>query len=283
MKKENIKKNLISVIIPIHSYEDINKRCLRAVLESTYKRFEIILIFNNKSSLLLFRQDPIKNNKIKILKKFDNSSPATLRNYGIIHANGEYIAIVDSDDIISKTHFYEAVNALISNLALLYFSSYVNFYTDYGIIEKRIIKKKTVSLFDLLTFCPIGHSTTVFKYPLRPKYKRLRYRHDLMLWYELIIKNKISYAFSNKISCLRLITKNSHTFNKFLLIKYYLYIFKVVFKKNLLKTYFYFFFLVIRNFFRYGNIIIKKTLINKFFKKKNLYYTLKLLNDEKQQ
>jgi len=95
---------LVSIIIPVFN-PDLNffKQCLDSVLNQTYKNLEIIVIleksddFNlNKETTKLIQNydDP----RIVFVLK-DHVGVASARNVGLSKAQGDFIALMDSDDI----------------------------------------------------------------------------------------------------------------------------------------------------------------------------------------
>lgn len=88
----------VSVIIPVYNSEVSVAETLRSVLAQTYKDFEIIIV-----------DDGCTDKSIEIYQQFDdtrmqivhqrNRGLAGARNTGIRHAQGEYLAFIDSDDL----------------------------------------------------------------------------------------------------------------------------------------------------------------------------------------
>ena len=100
---------LISVIIPTHNVEKYIKKCLKSVFNQTYKNIEIILIddFSTDRTIKIAKSLQKKHTNLKIihlanygLKK--KSGISTARNLGIRLAKGEFIALLDGDDLWSK-------------------------------------------------------------------------------------------------------------------------------------------------------------------------------------
>ena len=96
------KKNLISVIIPFHNNEGTIEKCVKSILNQSYKNFEILLINDdsNDNSLKIIKN--IKSKKIKLYNCHKTNNPGLLRNILIDAAKGEYIAFLDSDDTWHK-------------------------------------------------------------------------------------------------------------------------------------------------------------------------------------
>ncbi len=88
----------ISVILPVYRVEKYIGVTVKSVLAQTYKNFELLIIDDGSpdSSIKICQQftDP----RIKILQQA-NRGLAGARNTGIRHAQGEYLAILDGDDL----------------------------------------------------------------------------------------------------------------------------------------------------------------------------------------
>jgi glycosyltransferase involved in cell wall biosynthesis len=93
----------ISVIIPIYNTGSYLDRCIKSVVDQTYKNLEIVLIDDGSTD----NSAKICNDYEKIDKRVryyykDNGGVSSARNFGIKNAKGAYITFVDSDDIITK-------------------------------------------------------------------------------------------------------------------------------------------------------------------------------------
>ena len=74
------------------------KEAIASVEAQTYPEWELIIVddgSDDKETIAII--DSIQNKKIKIYHT-EHLRPAGARNYGIEHADGEYILPVDSDD-----------------------------------------------------------------------------------------------------------------------------------------------------------------------------------------
>jgi glycosyltransferase involved in cell wall biosynthesis len=87
----------ISAIIPTYNRENTILRCIDSVLRQTYPVSEIIVVDDGSSDRTLQLVEEAYGNKIKIIKQLHKGAQAA-RNAGIMVAQGEYIAFLDSDD-----------------------------------------------------------------------------------------------------------------------------------------------------------------------------------------
>ena len=97
---------LISVIVPVYNVEKYLPACIDSILNQTYRELEIILVddgaTDNSGSICDYYAT--KYNHIRTIHR-NNGGLSAARNTGIDVASGEYIAFVDSDDLISPVFF----------------------------------------------------------------------------------------------------------------------------------------------------------------------------------
>jgi glycosyltransferase involved in cell wall biosynthesis len=90
----------VSVIVPAYNASATIERTLRSIMVQTYAHLEIIVVddgSNDHTAAIVERvgrEDP----RIILLRQ-PNEGVAAARNLGVAHANGEFIAPIDADDI----------------------------------------------------------------------------------------------------------------------------------------------------------------------------------------
>ena len=91
----------ISIIIPVYNMEKYLDRCIRSVVNQTYRNLEIILVDDGSEdfSAGICDQWSKKDNRIRVIHK-SNGGLSDARNAGLGIASGSYIGFVDSDDFI---------------------------------------------------------------------------------------------------------------------------------------------------------------------------------------
>jgi glycosyltransferase involved in cell wall biosynthesis len=100
-----------SVIIPLYNKEKYIKNTLKNVLKQTFKNFEIIIINDGSTDNSLKEAQLVSDNRITIYTQ-KNSGVSNARNFGIKKARGEYIALLDADDIWNTNHLEEHYNSI---------------------------------------------------------------------------------------------------------------------------------------------------------------------------
>ena len=92
---------LISVIVPIYKVEEYLNRCVESLVNQTYKNLEIILVDDGSPDNCPEMCDrwAKQDKRIRVIHK-KNGGLSDARNAGMRIATGEYIAFVDSDDLV---------------------------------------------------------------------------------------------------------------------------------------------------------------------------------------
>lgn len=97
-----IMDELISVIVPIYNTGKYLVECVESIRKQTYSNIEIILVDDGSTdaSIEICDEFAEKDSRIRVFHK-KNEGSAIAKNFGIQQSKGEYIILVDSDDIVS--------------------------------------------------------------------------------------------------------------------------------------------------------------------------------------
>lgn len=97
----------ITVIVPFYKSEKYIEKCMKSILNQTYKDLEILLINDGSSdnSKKICEDIICNDSRVKIIDK-KNGGVSSARNLGLGLATGEFITFVDSDDEL-KLDVYE--------------------------------------------------------------------------------------------------------------------------------------------------------------------------------
>lgn len=109
---------LISVLIPVYNVKgEYLRECMDSVLAQKYDNFEICVVddasTNEDTLMALKAYEANKRVKIKHRKKNGHISRAT--NDALEMASGEFVALMDNDDVIPENALYEVAKALNTN------------------------------------------------------------------------------------------------------------------------------------------------------------------------
>lgn len=154
----------VTIIIPVYNVEKYLSRCVKSVINQTYKNIEIILIDDgakDNSGILCDSYVKIDNRIRTVHKK--NGGLSSARNVGIEIATGDAIFFLDSDDYISvnciskMVSLMEEYNADISIIQMKYIPENENEeITEDGTEKIKIMDSETAieeSLYQRLFTC----------------------------------------------------------------------------------------------------------------------------------
>lgn len=137
----------VSVIIPYYNSEGTIIRALESVINQTYKDFEIILVDDGSTDNSYKKVEEFINNhkdfKIKNLHQ-ENLGPSKARNLGVKFAQGEYIALLDSDDSWEKDKLNIQMEYLKKNKDIAILGS------DHNIVIENKIYTKSKNTGDFI-------------------------------------------------------------------------------------------------------------------------------------
>lgn len=104
----------ITFIVPIYNTQNELIRCLDSIMYQTYKNWNCILVDDGSTDHSGEICDGYRNKDDRFLVFHrSNEGVNSTRNFGLSHADGDYIAFVDSDDWIESNY----LEFLISNMS----------------------------------------------------------------------------------------------------------------------------------------------------------------------
>jgi glycosyltransferase involved in cell wall biosynthesis len=104
----------VSVIIPVYNVEQYVAQTLESVLAQTYTNLEIIIVDDETPDRSIDICRRYADPRIQIIQQ-KNRGLAGARNTGIRHATGDYIALLDSDDLWLPNKLQKQVEHLESS------------------------------------------------------------------------------------------------------------------------------------------------------------------------
>ena len=112
----------VSVIIPVYNNEKYVEKCIRSVMNQTYRDLEIIVIddgSDDKSPEILERLAK-EDSRIQLTHQ-ENQGVAAARNRGLELASGKYLTFIDGDDYVSSeyiAHLYDCAEEKCAELVI---------------------------------------------------------------------------------------------------------------------------------------------------------------------
>lgn len=88
----------VSVIIPTYNRSFVLSRALKSVFQQSFRNFEVIVVDDGSTDALDYMLKLHSDQRMRVIKHFENKGAAAARNTAIKEARGDIIAFLDSDD-----------------------------------------------------------------------------------------------------------------------------------------------------------------------------------------
>lgn len=111
---------MISVIVPVYNVEKYLEECLDSIQNQTFSNIEIILVNDGSSdnSKEICKKYCEQDNRFKLINQ-TNQGQSVARNTGVAASKGEFIAFVDSDDIILSNYLETLMQYLAADVDIV--------------------------------------------------------------------------------------------------------------------------------------------------------------------
>lgn len=106
----------ISVVVPVYKVEDYLADCLDSIINQTFEDIEIICINDGSpdNSLKILEEYAEKDSRITVYSQ-ENGGHAVATNRGISMATGDYLFLMDSDDVLELNALELSYNKAVKN------------------------------------------------------------------------------------------------------------------------------------------------------------------------
>ncbi|MBD8498538.1 glycosyltransferase family 2 protein [Paenibacillus sp. CAU 1523] len=147
--------SLISIIIPTYNRKELLAKAIASVLAQTYKNWELIIVDDNSTDNTkeLVAQFSSTDSRIRYIKNNRSKGPSGARNTGILQAQGDVIAFLDSDDEWFDYHLSDSLHIINNTGVDVCFSLWVerrggDIRNDFEREEIQLNLKNKMKLFD---------------------------------------------------------------------------------------------------------------------------------------
>jgi len=193
----------VSIGIPFYNPGEFFKQSIHTILNQTFTDFELILLDDGSSDHSLEIAKSFKDPRIKIISDGLNKGLPARLNQIIDIAQGEYIARMDADDLVSLQRIEKQVALLDSSPEIDIIStglcSITNNNEVIGYRQPTVEKLRTLSVSDaIFGRSGIAHATILVRktWYLRNRYnEKAKLKEDYQLWIDASVKNDLNVAF----------------------------------------------------------------------------------------
>ena len=217
MEQTNEKTPVVSVIMPAYNAGRFIEEAVRSVMAQTMTDWELLVLDDGSTddTLAIAQRLAREDSRIRVLPNEHNMGVAKTRNRGIDLCRGEYVALLDSDDI-----WYP--EKLQAQLALMRETGADVSYCAYAIVDAKgnpsradYLVPPSVDFKGLLRQNVIGCSTVMLSPEIKEKYRFETgfYHEDYVLWLRLLQDGYKAAGCTRVLVAWRLV-ENSRSFNK---------------------------------------------------------------------
>jgi len=123
---------VISVIMPAYNHDRFISQTIESVLKQTFRDLELLVIDDGSrdDTLKIANDYAKKDDRIKVYSKLNGGAHSAI-NFGLKESKGEWISIINSDDLYSVNRIENLYNRTKYSESVLYFTAY-KFIDDAG-------------------------------------------------------------------------------------------------------------------------------------------------------
>ncbi len=244
---------LVSIVLPLYNAEQYIVQTLSSIINQTYKNWELIIIddCSNDHSISVIEEIVNKDSRIHLYHNERNLGVTRTRNKGFTLCNGEYVALIDSDDLWEEHKLELQVEAANKNNADIIYCSYSIIDTNNKKISNDFIVPKTISYKRALIQSVMSCSTTMLKKEIVEKYQFSTdyYHEDLVYWLQILKEGYKAIGVQDVLASYRIVN-NSRSSNKWIVIKNRYRVYRDFCKYSIVYSYYL--------IFQYGILALKK-------------------------
>ena len=181
-------KPKISVLMTCYNAGLTIEASVRSIIAQTFTNWELVLVDNcsTDNSMAIVKQ--IGDTRIRIIPLDRNHGRTPALNFGLNNAYGEYLAILDADDLSTPDRLQLQVDCLDKNSKLVLVASW---YRNINSADELINEVKTPTqhldlVRALASNCPFMNSAVMFRTDSARKLggynEKYQYSQDLDLW-----------------------------------------------------------------------------------------------------
>ena len=131
---------MISVVIPLYNKEALVGRTLESVLAQSYRDFEVVVVDDGSRDGSAAVVESFDDPRIRLIRQA-NAGVSAARNRGIAESRGEFIALLDADDIWRENYLQTQFELTQKYTQCDVFATNYCFCNSKGVERATIIRK----------------------------------------------------------------------------------------------------------------------------------------------
>ena len=188
-KKVAAERPLVTVVMPAYNAEKYIAYAIQSVQSQTYTNW-VLLVIDDRSAdrtAEIVQKYVDTDNRIRLIRNFTNMGAAKTRNCGLELAEGEWVALLDSDDVWRSDKLEKQLAEARNSDADIIYCSYSLIDHSGKKISDYIVPKRT-SYDDMLRESVFSCSTVLLTKDIvdKNRFSTDYYHEDLVYWLQLL-------------------------------------------------------------------------------------------------
>jgi glycosyltransferase involved in cell wall biosynthesis len=186
------KTPLVSVVVTLYNYENFICNCIESILNQDYPSFEIVVVDDASSDKSYKRAKKYKSENVNVVSFKKNKGYSAAKNEGIRLSRGEYIIMLDADDMMTKKSISIRMRAMMDNDVDFVHANAIVVKGDVSL--KHCYKMTDFKIERFVTPYHIHAQTVLLKKQIHRDFglydERLLSRSDREMWWRLFGRSK---------------------------------------------------------------------------------------------
>lgn len=208
-------KNLVSIIMAAFNAERTIEVAIDSVLSQSYKNWELLVVDDCSSDSTAGKVLGKNDSRIHLIRNSKNAGVSKSRKKGMEAANGEWIAVLDSDDAWTPDKLEKQIKLARKTGAELIFTGSAFMDDDGNAINWQLHVPTTLPYRELLKQNLVSNSSVLVKTDLYRKHYAIGdgMHEDFAIWLGITREGKDAYGIDEPLLIYRL-AKSSKSSNK---------------------------------------------------------------------
>ncbi len=155
----------VSVLMTIYNAAPYLKSAIDSILDQTFRDWELIAVENGSTDASLSILKSYSDSRVRIFPQENNIGRTPALRYAFERANGNYLAVLDADDVSSPDRFMRQVKFLDQNTDVALVGTWAQYIDEQGkVFDNFEPPENQEELYDCLGWTnPVVHSSAMFR------------------------------------------------------------------------------------------------------------------------
>ena len=172
-----MEKDKVSIVIPLYNSQKYIEKCVKSVLNQTYKNLEIFVINDGSTDNSLNVCNEIIDDRLTVITQNNFGAPAA-RNNGLYNITGKYVMLLDSDDFLRNDAIKNLYDTIERTNSELVYGRTIHVDENDNLLTEKILSPKVKLLNSKKNF-----------YSIDPYPGNKLYRVDIIKKYNILFGN----------------------------------------------------------------------------------------------